>query len=95
MSPAPVRVRVAEPHTSDARVPKVVRDLVPADQTAVVTDAGRPVIDEVIEARVAPSEEEAFRILVFAVRTLVLIEEVAEAMRVSVLILTAFVIPEV
>ena len=40
-SPAPVRVRVAEDHTSVARVPKVVRERVPADQTAVATSVVR------------------------------------------------------
>ena len=41
LKPAPVRVRVAEDHTSVARVPKVVRERVPADQTAVATSVVR------------------------------------------------------
>jgi hypothetical protein len=57
-SPAPVRVRVPFAHTSEARVPNVVSERVPAAHTAV----GTFVIDEASTVRVEPSEVDAVRI---------------------------------
>lgn len=59
--PAPVSVLVPFAHTSEARVPNVVRERVPAAQTAL----GIPVTDDAIEVRVEPSDVDAFNTCAF------------------------------
>ncbi len=85
---APVSVLVPELHTSEARVPKLESVLVPAAQTLVGID----VMDDAIEARDEPIEDDAVLVLALTSATT---EDDAFPTIVLVLLFTAEVMPEV
>jgi len=90
--PAPVRVLVADPQTSEASVPNPVRVLVPAAQTL----AGMDEIEEAIEAMELPRDEEAVVTIVFVfVLITAASEEEAVSTAASVLLFTLAVPAEI